>query len=196
MPSSAADKTAAVQAATESKASPATQALQPISTVDSPASRAVGWLRPAILVGGCLARLPALVEDPTSALQTALPAVAAVQVVYAVMGSSLLCAAHMATLGIFPVFYTRGLDGQALLAVAGAYAPLDDVFGGLLGAALGSWLGAVPIPLDWDRPWQTWPVTIVVGMYIGNAVLGSLLGGPLHGKRLVGSGDGVDEEEQ
>ena len=25
----------------------------------------------------------------------------------------------------------------------------------------------VPIPLDWDRDWQKWPVTIVTGSYIG-----------------------------
>ncbi|XP_059174326.1 phosphatidylinositol-glycan biosynthesis class F protein-like [Physella acuta] len=32
-----------------------------------------------------------------------------------------------------------------------------------IGSLLGSWLGAIPIPLDWDRPWQEWPVTCVVG---------------------------------
>ena len=25
----------------------------------------------------------------------------------------------------------------------------------------------VPIPLDWDREWQKWPVTIVTGSYLG-----------------------------
>ena len=29
---------------------------------------------------------------------------------------------------------------------------------GALGASIGSWCGAFPIPLDWDRPWQTWLV--------------------------------------
>lgn len=37
-------------------------------------------------------------------------------------------------------------------------------------------MGAIPIPLDWDREWQKWPVTIVVGMY-GVAVLGKVVGG-------------------
>jgi phosphatidylinositol glycan class F len=31
------------------------------------------------------------------------------------------------------------------------------------GAVLGAWLGALPIPLDWDRHWQTWPITPAVG---------------------------------
>jgi phosphatidylinositol glycan class F len=30
-------------------------------------------------------------------------------------------------------------------------------------SVVGSWLGAFPIPLDWDRPWQAWPVTCVIG---------------------------------
>ena len=37
-----------------------------------------------------------------------------------------------------------------------------------LGALLGSWVGAIPIPLDWDEPWQAWPVTLVVGALIGH----------------------------
>lgn len=36
-----------------------------------------------------------------------------------------------------------------------------------LGSILGSWLGAFPIPLDWDRPWQVWPITCVIGAMVG-----------------------------
>lgn len=32
---------------------------------------------------------------------------------------------------------------------------------------IGAWLGAFPIPLDWDRPWQVWPVSCVLGNLIG-----------------------------
>jgi len=92
-------------------------------------------------------------------------------------------------LALFPTFYARGVDAQALVAVAGAAAPLDETFGALLGAVLGAWLGAVPIPLDWDRDWQRWPVTVVVGMYAG-ATLGALAAGTvLYGKRFSGEGD-------
>ncbi|OAA70984.1 GPI biosynthesis protein Pig-F [Akanthomyces lecanii RCEF 1005] len=99
---------------------------------------------------------------------------------------TVLCAAHFALLAVFPLVYARGLDRPALVAVAGAAAPLDETFGGLVGAAAGAWLGAVPIPLDWDRDWQRWPVTIVVGAYLG-AAAGSLLAGTvLYGKRLAG----------
>ncbi|SCV74250.1 BQ2448_6682 [Microbotryum intermedium] len=39
-----------------------------------------------------------------------------------------------------------------------------------LGALAGAWLGAVPIPLDWDRAWQKWPTTCVVGALLGHGV--------------------------
>lgn len=69
--------------------------------------------------------------------------------------------------------------------MAGASAPLDETFGGLVGACLGAWLGAVPIPLDWDREWQKWPVTIVVGTYLGYCLGNQLLGTVFYGKRFV-----------
>ena len=49
---------------------------------------------------------------------------------------------------------------------------------------VGSWLGAIPIPLDWDRDWQAWPITIVTGSYLGwlaFRLAGAYL---LHGKRI------------
>lgn len=101
---------------------------------------------------------------------------------------TMLCAAHCSLLGLFPVVYARGVDGDALVAVAGASAPLDETFGGLMGAVVGAWLGAVPIPLDWDREWQRWPVTIVVGLYAGSLLGAWAAGGLLYGKRLAGRG--------
>ncbi|XP_033230932.1 phosphatidylinositol-glycan biosynthesis class F protein [Belonocnema kinseyi] len=32
---------------------------------------------------------------------------------------------------------------------------------------LGTWLGAIAIPLDWDRPWQAWPVPCVTSALFG-----------------------------
>ncbi|KAH3683370.1 hypothetical protein WICPIJ_005659 [Wickerhamomyces pijperi] len=37
---------------------------------------------------------------------------------------------------------------------------------------VGCWLGAVVVPLDWDRPWQTWPLPIVFGAFIGGVLSG------------------------
>ncbi|CAG8603084.1 22137_t:CDS:2, partial [Dentiscutata erythropus] len=39
---------------------------------------------------------------------------------------------------------------------------------------IGAWLGAIVIPLDWDRPWQMWPIPCVIGGFIGH-VIGSII---------------------
>ncbi|RPB12234.1 hypothetical protein P167DRAFT_523456 [Morchella conica CCBAS932] len=94
-----------------------------------------------------------------------------------------LCAAHMALLVAFPLIYTNGVDGQKWRDIVSVTLPIDEAFGGALGALVGGWLGAVPIPLDWDREWQKWPVTIVTGVYIGHLV-GKSLGSVFQGKKL------------
>ncbi|EFA06524.1 phosphatidylinositol-glycan biosynthesis class F protein [Tribolium castaneum] len=34
----------------------------------------------------------------------------------------------------------------------------------------GAWLGAIVIPLDWNRPWQDWPIPCSVGAMVGYMV--------------------------
>ncbi|RPD61579.1 PIG-F-domain-containing protein [Lentinus tigrinus ALCF2SS1-7] len=43
-----------------------------------------------------------------------------------------------------------------------------------IGAVTGSWLGAIPIGLDWERPWQAWPLTPTFGA-VGGYIAGSLV---------------------
>ncbi|XP_068089137.1 phosphatidylinositol-glycan biosynthesis class F protein [Hyperolius riggenbachi] len=43
-------------------------------------------------------------------------------------------------------------------------------------SVVGAWLGAFPIPLDWDRPWQVWPISCTLGATLG--YLASLLLAP------------------
>lgn len=46
--------------------------------------------------------------------------------------------------------------------------PLSPVLQHVVRATLfGAWLGAFVIPLDWDRPWQVWPVPCCVGALMG-----------------------------
>ncbi|KAI9858464.1 MAG: Glycosylphosphatidylinositol (GPI) anchor assembly protein [Vezdaea acicularis] len=88
---------------------------------------------------------------------------------------TLLAATHVSLLATYPLFYVFGVDGGKWRRIAGAALPLDEVFGATLGTFIGCWLGAVPIPLDWDRDWQAWPVTIITGGYLGY-VVGKLAG--------------------
>lgn len=68
-------------------------------------------------------------------------------------------------------------EWQRVLAWGGAaFVPVDFLwFGGAWGSLAGAWMGAIPIPLDWDRPWQRWPVSCVAGASAGFAA-GTALG--------------------
>lgn len=43
----------------------------------------------------------------------------------------------------------------------------NQIYSTSIGALIGCWLGVIPIPLDWDRDWQDWPITLLIGTYIG-----------------------------
>ncbi|KAI0074352.1 hypothetical protein K474DRAFT_1581460, partial [Panus rudis PR-1116 ss-1] len=53
-----------------------------------------------------------------------------------------------------------------------------------VGAVLGCWVGAIPIGLDWERPWQAWPLTPTYGAIAGY-VLGSLWAVSVNGLRHI-----------
>ncbi|KAF2873776.1 glycosylphosphatidylinositol anchor biosynthesis protein 11 [Massariosphaeria phaeospora] len=98
---------------------------------------------------------------------------------------TVLCGAHLSLLAILPLVFVHGVDGQTWRETVALLLPIDEVYGGMIGTFLGAWLGAVPIPLDWDREWQKWPVTIVTGAYIGY-VVGKLMGGTLlKGRKIM-----------
>ncbi|KAK9460183.1 glycosylphosphatidylinositol anchor biosynthesis protein 11 [Lipomyces oligophaga] len=95
--------------------------------------------------------------------------------------STTLLSAHTAVLALFPLLCTVPLDINSWLQILGLKGPWTPFYTASLGTLLGAWLGAVPIPLDWDRSWQRWPVTIIVGAYAGNflgALAGSMISPP------------------
>jgi phosphatidylinositol glycan class F len=96
-----------------------------------------------------------------------------------------LCAAHFAILSSTGLVYVHGVDNSVWREIWAFARPADAVWGGAFGTGVGAWLGAIPIPLDWDRPWQAYPITIITGAYIGY-VLGSLVAQSplLYGKRI------------
>lgn len=54
------------------------------------------------------------------------------------------------------------------------------------GTVLGAWLGAIPMPLDSDRPWQMWPISCTCG-----ALAGYVTGATLYLLRRCGQGDAL-----
>ncbi|EPS28114.1 Glycosylphosphatidylinositol anchor biosynthesis protein 11 [Penicillium oxalicum] len=108
-----------------------------------------------------------------------------------------LCAAHMGLLSSTALVYVHGVDSDIWKEVGGISRPADVVWGSALGTGLGAWFGAIPIPLDWDRPWQAFPITIVIGAYIGHA-LGGLISRTslLYGKRIQFAPEQVHEDEK
>ena len=62
---------------------------------------------------------------------------------------TILCAAHISLLATLPLVYVHGVDGRTWREIVSLLLPIDEVLGGMLGAVVGAWLGAVPIPLDW-----------------------------------------------
>jgi len=56
-------------------------------------------------------------------------------------------------------------------------------------AVCGSWLGALPLPLDWDRGWQAWPITTCLGAVAGH-VAGNVLGAARVWPRLANLNSG------
>lgn len=88
---------------------------------------------------------------------------------------TLLLAVHLALLITPHLYYVHGLDPTTWTHIASLQLPIDEAYGMSIGACVGAWIGAIPIPLDWDREWQKWPVTIVVGLYAG-AVVGKVPG--------------------
>ncbi|KAJ5278704.1 hypothetical protein N7478_004076 [Penicillium angulare] len=110
---------------------------------------------------------------------------------------TVLCAAHMALLSASGLIYAHGVEASVWKEVWGIARPADAVWGSALGTGLGAWLGAIPIPLDWDRPWQAFPITILTGAYIGYA-FGSLLSRTpfIYGKRIQFAPEQEEEEEK
>jgi phosphatidylinositol glycan class F len=60
---------------------------------------------------------------------------------------------------------------------------LNQVYCSSIGGLVGCWLGVIPIPLDWDRDWQDWPITLLIGSYAGAFVGG--LASYLYGRYVM-----------
>ena len=79
---------------------------------------------------------------------------------------NLLCATHISLLGVLPLFYVHGVNARMWREISGACLPFDEVWGGLIGAIVGAWLGAVRWRL------LTWPGSMKTNRHTGTHTTG------------------------
>ncbi|RKF57643.1 Glycosylphosphatidylinositol anchor biosynthesis protein 11 [Erysiphe neolycopersici] len=119
----------------------------------------------------------------------AVPVLTAIQILLGAPFTShlpltILSSTHLSLLSLFPLIYVHGTDSEKWKQILSVYCPLDEVYGASIGAFIGGWLGAIPIPLDWDREWQKWPITIVTGIYLGYTI-GKFVGGKVFKGKMI-----------
>ncbi|XP_072163264.1 phosphatidylinositol-glycan biosynthesis class F protein-like isoform X2 [Diadema setosum] len=73
----------------------------------------------------------------------------------------------LTTLVALPTFFMIGTDGEQLNRIFKTRKLQAGIETGLVyivvASLLGAWLGAFPIPLDWDRPWQVLLLAMLLG---------------------------------
>ncbi|ODV98026.1 hypothetical protein PACTADRAFT_185606 [Pachysolen tannophilus NRRL Y-2460] len=101
---------------------------------------------------------------------------------------TLLLSLHFSLITIFPLFivynFTKANDFNHYCYLIFSNFSTDtllnhQVYFISIGGVIGTWLGVFPIPLDWDRDWQKWPITLIVGGYTGS-VIGALFSSALN----------------
>lgn len=84
---------------------------------------------------------------------------------------TIMLAITLTTLTFVPTSLHLGVD-TALSILTGTHIQSVGLFvqaikTNVKATLLGTWLGAIVIPLDWDRPWQAWPIPCITGALIG-----------------------------
>lgn len=82
--------------------------------------------------------------------------------------------ATLTTLTFVPASLHLGVNG-ALEIITGTQSQRGNILADAIKTNiqvtfLGTWLGAIAIPLDWDRPWQAWPIPCVLGALLGYTI--------------------------
>lgn len=86
---------------------------------------------------------------------------------------TLMLSIIVASLTVVPSCLNLGAE-QTISFLVGKYTssnPISDmIMQSILLTFFGTWLGAITIPLDWERPWQKWPIPCYLGALLGNIV--------------------------
>ncbi|XP_046739163.1 phosphatidylinositol-glycan biosynthesis class F protein [Diprion similis] len=77
----------------------------------------------------------------------------------------------LTSLTLIPASLHLGVD-ESIALLTGAPLQTNNVLveavrRNIEGTLLGTWLGATVIPLDWNRPWQAWPIPCITGALVG-----------------------------
>ncbi|KAJ7641435.1 GPI biosynthesis protein family Pig-F-domain-containing protein [Roridomyces roridus] len=107
---------------------------------------------------------PLLTHISQTALLTVLLAILVIFPPACIFGAPLEAEVAAAWVRVFTEFSPRTPVERAVLYSA-------------VGTLVGAWMGAIPIALDWDRPWQAWPLTPAFGAILGHilASIGALI---------------------
>lgn len=91
---------------------------------------------------------------------------------------TLMLSALLTLLTVFPLIAHSGVEASMQLLFGVKTYSRDTIIEMLVNNALltvcGAWLGAVVIPLDWNTPWQQWPIPCYLGA-LGGFVLSNVL---------------------
>ncbi|KAI9248312.1 GPI biosynthesis protein Pig-F [Phascolomyces articulosus] len=88
---------------------------------------------------------------------------------------TLAFAAYLAVLALFPTFIAlspadTNVWMKCFLQHSPSTGPEIYAYSQAICTLSGAWIGAIVLPLDWERDWQAWPISCVISTYLGHAV--------------------------
>ncbi|KAI8975764.1 GPI biosynthesis protein Pig-F [Mycotypha africana] len=86
--------------------------------------------------------------------------------------NTFLFSAYLSILTIMPCF--ESLTESVWIKVFLQHSPTTTseiyAYAQAICALSGAWIGAIVLPLDWDKEWQAWPISCVISTYVGHSV--------------------------
>ncbi|CAO0789668.1 unnamed protein product [Mucor circinelloides] len=86
--------------------------------------------------------------------------------------NTFLFAAYLSILTVMPCY--ESFQETAWIKVFLQHSPTTTseiyAYAQAICALSGAWIGAIVLPLDWDREWQAWPISCVISTYVGHSV--------------------------
>ncbi|OBZ80183.1 Glycosylphosphatidylinositol anchor biosynthesis protein 11, partial [Choanephora cucurbitarum] len=86
--------------------------------------------------------------------------------------NTFLFAAYLSILTVMPCLQT--LQENVVIKVFIQHSPTTTseiyAYAQAVCALSGAWIGAIVLPLDWDREWQAWPISCIISTYVGHSV--------------------------